>query len=94
MSVETLRAAISKRAQDLRTAALVSVGITYHKKTWRDCPCSWCAKKREATRVIGFEVPPLFRQSGQYVDDVRHIWREDMRKKYRQALKQLEESLI
>lgn len=90
MSVMTLRAAIAERAQDLRVAALVSVGVVHHKKGWKDCPCSWCEKKREATLVIGSHVPHIWRQPGQYVDDLRHIWREEMRVKYRAAMKQLE----
>lgn len=90
MTVDTLRAAINERAQDLRAAALLSVGVSHHKKGWRDCPCSWCKKKREATVVIGSHVPAIWKESGQYVDDLRHIWREEMRVKYRAALKQLE----
>jgi hypothetical protein len=89
MTITTLRAAIAGRAQDLRVAALVSVGVVHHKKGWRNCPCSWCEKKREATLVIG-SVPGEWRQSGQYVDDLRHIWRDDMRVKYRAAMAQLE----
>lgn len=88
MSVETLRAAIKERAQDLRVAALLSVGVVHHKKGWKDCPCQWCAKKREATVVIGSRAPHSYR--GSYVEDIREAWREDMRKKYRAALKQLE----
>lgn len=88
MSVVTLRAAIAERAVSLRVAALVSVGVTHHKKSWRECPCSWCEKKREATVVIGGHVPGIWR--GQYVEDLRHIWREDKRKEYRAALKKLE----
>lgn len=88
MSVTTLRAAIAERAQDLRVAALVSVGVVHHKKSWRNCPCSWCEKKREATTVIGSHAP--LNLVGRYVEDMRHIWREDMRIKYRAAMKQLE----
>lgn len=91
MSVTTLRAAISERAQDLRVAALVSVGVVHHKRGWRDCPCSWCEKKREATSVIGSRVPHVWRERGIFVEDIQHIWREDMRIKYRAAMKQLEE---
>jgi hypothetical protein len=80
MTVATLRAAIQERAQDLRVAALVSVGVVAHKKGWKNCPCSWCEKKREATVVIGSHVPPVWR--GHYV--------EEMRVKYRAAMKQLE----
>ncbi len=91
MTVETLRAAISERAQDLRVAALLSVGVSHHarrKGGWRQCPCSWCEKKREATVVIGSHVPRIWR--GAYVEDIRYVWREEMRVKYRAALKQLE----
>ena len=95
MTVATLRAAIADRAEDLRTAALVSVGMAHHsrrKGNWRQCPCSWCEKKREATVVIGSHVPHVWRDRGTYVEDIRHIWREDMRVKYRAALKQLEKA--
>lgn len=91
MSVTTLRAAIAERAQDLRVAALVSVGVSHHSRRkggWRKCPCSWCEKKREATAVIGSHVPRNL--VGRYVEDMRHIWREDMRVKYRAAMKLLE----
>lgn len=91
MSVATLRAAIDDRAQDLRTAALLSVGVVRHSRRkggWRQCPCSWCEKKREATAVIGSHVPRIWR--GAYVEDIRGVWREEMRVKYRAALKQLE----
>lgn len=88
MSVDTLRSAIQTRANELLGSALVSVGVVHHKKEWRDCPCSWCEKKREATVVIGSHVPRVYK--GRYVEDIRHIWREDMRAKYRKALKQLE----
>ena len=67
---------------------LVSAATCSHKKNWRECPCSWCDKKREATLVIGSHVPRFMR--GAYIDDVKHIWREDMRKKYRAYLKELE----
>jgi hypothetical protein len=90
VSVATLRAAIAERAQDLRVAALVSVGVVRHKKGWRDCPCSWCEKKREATFVIGSHVPHARCERGTFVKGIRHIWREDMRVKYRAAMKQLE----
>lgn len=88
MTVATLRAAIQERAQDLRVAALVSVGVVAHKKGWKNCPCSWCEKKREATVVIGSHVPRVWR--GHYVEDMRDAWRDEMRVKYRAAMKQLE----
>jgi hypothetical protein len=88
VSVETLRAAISERAAELRVDALMSVGVVHHKKSWRQCPCSWCDKKREATVVIGSHVPRVWR--GQYVDDIRDVWREEMRQKYRAAMSRLE----
>lgn len=95
MTVETLRVAIQRRAQDLRIAALVSVGIAHHsrrKGDWRHCPCSWCEKKREATAVIG-TVPQAWRW-GRWVSDIRHSWRDEQRTKYRAALKQLREEGI
>lgn len=93
MTVATLRDAIAVRAQDLRIAALVSAGIAHHsrrKGNWRQCPCSWCEKKREATLVIGSHVPHIHR--GLYVEDILHIWREEQRVKYRAALARLEDA--
>ena len=88
MSVASLRQAISDRAQEILAPALLEAGITSHKKNWRKCPCSWCAKKREATVVIGTHVPHY---GGYYVSDMRHIWREERRQKYRKRLSALEQ---
>lgn len=87
MSVQTLQAAIAERASAMLGEALVSGAMVHHcrrKGNWRTCSCSWCDKKREATRVIGSHVPKIWR--GQYVEDIRHVWREEQRQKYRQAL--------
>lgn len=89
MSVESLRAAIQERAQDLLPPLLVAAGIQVHKKDWRNCPCSWCEKKREATVVIGSHVPRTWR--GQYVEDIRDVWREEKRQQYRKAMRELEQ---
>lgn len=89
MSVETLRAAIQERAHQLRGERLLAVGLTAHKRHWRDCPCSWCSKKREATVVIGSHVPRVYR--GFYVEDIRDAWREEQRVKYRAKLSELEQ---
>ena len=101
MSVETLRAAILNRAQELRIAVLVSVGVTHHKKGWRNCPCSWCSKKREATFVIGRCVPPsacaeehphhFYNYREVYIEDTRDARRDENRQKYRKLLQELEE---
>lgn len=91
MTVETLRQAIADRAASKRIGALVAAGISHHsrrKGEWRNCPCSWCEKKREATRVIGNQMPKIW--SGRYVEDMRDAWRDDKRQKYRKALKELE----
>lgn len=32
---------------------LLEKGIEAHKKHWRDCSCSWCQLKQEATARIG-----------------------------------------
>ena len=88
MSVDTLRSAIQERATELRGERLFVAGITAHKRNWRSCPCSWCAKKREATVVIGSHVPRVYR--GSYMEDIRDSWREEQRIKFRAALKELE----
>lgn len=89
MSVQSLRAAIAERAREIRVPALVAAGIIAHKRHWRDCPCSWCDKKREATIVIGSHVPRLWR--GRYVEDMRESWREEKRREYRKQLERLEQ---
>lgn len=91
MTVETLRVAIAERAHELLIPRLMAAGVTHHKKGWRDCPCAWCDKKREATVVIGSHVPHFIR--GHYVEDIRHIWREDKRREYRKAMAALEQEI-
>jgi hypothetical protein len=75
MSVDTLRAAIAERAQELRVAALLSSGVEHHKRGWRGCNCSWCATKRRATHFIGTS---------------NRGARDHMRNEYRAKLKELE----
>ncbi len=89
MSVESLRQAINDRAREMLAPALVAAGVTAHKKGWRDCPCSWCAKKREATTVIGSHVPS---GRGRYISDEgwRDAWRAEKRVQYRNHLNALE----
>lgn len=87
MSVDSLREAINERAKQLVPTVLTDLGVTLHKKGWRDCPCSWCATKREATLVIGSHAP---RYRGIFVEDLREVWREDQRLKYRRRLAGLE----
>ncbi len=88
MSVVTLRQAIDNRAREIIAPALVAAGVMHHKKGWRNCPCSWCEKKREATLVIGSHVPKFV--SGHYVEDMRDAWRDDKRRQYRKQLNILE----
>jgi len=90
VSVQTLRQAIDERAKEILAPALIAVGVEAHKKNWRDCPCSWCAKKREATTVIGSHVPRFM--SGRYVEDLRDAWRDDKRVKFRKELSALEKA--
>lgn len=88
MTVEALRSAIASRASELLAPKLLAAGITHHKKGWRECPCSWCEKKREATLVIGSHVPRAYR--GCYVEDMADAWRAEQRVKFRQQMKDLE----
>jgi hypothetical protein len=91
MSVQTLRAAITERSRELLPAALLSAGLGRHKGlNWRECPCSWCEKKREATVVIGSHCP---RFMGVYTDGegLRDDWRRRKRLEYRKTLAELEE---
>lgn len=87
MSVDSLRQQISERAAELRGPLLVEAGVVAHKRGWKECPCSWCATKREATIVIGTHVP-------RYKHAYAHSWKEDWREKkridYRKRLKALE----
>ena len=92
MTVATLRAAIAERAHELLIPKLLAAGVTHHKKGWKECPCSWCEKKREATVVIGSHVPRFM--AGHYVDDIRHVWREDKRQYYRREMARLEQGGI
>lgn len=89
MSVQSLRVAIDERARQIMIPALVAAGVVQHKKGWKECPCSWCDKKREATLVIGSHVPKFM--SGNYVEDMRDAWRDDKRQQYRRCLARLEE---
>lgn len=89
MSVASLKDAIARRSFEMLPPLLVREGTAQHKRGWRDCPCSWCAMKREATVVIGSHVPRYM--TGVYIDDIRHIWREDKRTEYRAKMKELEE---
>lgn len=90
MSVETLRAAIAERARELLPEALVRSGVNLHKTGWKDCDCSWCTKKREATAVIGTHVPRFI---GVYTDgqQLREDWRKEKRQHYREELNRLEQ---
>lgn len=88
MSVASLRQAISDRARDLLVPALLEAGVVAHKKNWRTCPCSWCAKKREATVVIGTHVPRMWGE--QDAREMRNVWREERRQSYRKQLSALE----
>lgn len=90
MSVETLRVSIAQRAADLLPAALERVGIANHKRGWKDCDCSWCETKREATAVIGSHVPHFI---GVYTDGsgFREGWRDEKRRQFREQLKRLEQ---
>lgn len=88
MSVETLRQAIAERTKQLLASRLEAVGLVYHKKHWRDCPCSWCETKREATVVVGHT---RGHYESNYVDRLGlRTWvdgREPVRQKYRSLLK-------
>lgn len=96
MSVETLRDAIAVRARELRVPALLSTGVTMHKrgKTWRECDCSWCATKRKATLVIGnlAHVPAHRLVANNYISarSLRAAYRDELRAGYRQTLRRLE----
>ena len=92
MGVVTLREAISKRADELMVPALMAAGLTSHKKrNWKTCECTWCAKKREATaKIANMAHIPAYRFHGQYVQDMRHIFRDELRAVYRQEMRALE----
>lgn len=92
MSVVSLREAISKRADELMVPALMAAGLTSHKRAWRTCDCTWCAKKREATAAIAnmAGVPAYRLRRGFYVDDMRNAYRDKLRAGYRQKLRALE----
>lgn len=87
MGVASLRQAIRERAAEMLPEILISQEVTLHKKGWKDCECSWCATKREATLVIGSHAP---RYRGVFVEDLRDVWREEQRRKYRRRLADLE----
>lgn len=87
MSLRTLEADIQTRAAELLGDRLIALSMQEHKRGWRGCPCSWCAKKREATVVIGSHAPA---RPGYYVGDLRDAWREEKRQQYRAALRALE----
>lgn len=92
MSVETLRSAIQTRARELRVPALMAAGIVAHKRHWRECDCTWCAKKREATSKIAnlAHIPSYRFRRGHFVEDMRAAYRDEMRADFRQQLRALE----
>lgn len=92
MGVVALREAISKRADELMVPALMAAGLTSHKRQWRTCDCTWCAKKREATAVIGnlSHIPAYRFRKGHYVEDMREAYRDELRAGYRQSMRSLE----
>lgn len=89
MGVVSLRQAIADRASEMVPAILVSTGVVRHKKGWKDCECSWCLTKREATVVIGSHCPRY--ANVPYVSEWKEDWRERKRIEYRQRLRTLEQ---
>lgn len=89
MTVQSLRSAISSRANELLAGKLVTAGIVQHKRNWRHCDCSWCRTKQEATVVIGSHVPRI-PYRGVYCEDLRDAWRDEKRQEYRKRLSFLE----
>lgn len=94
MSVETLREAIALRARELRVPALLAAGVTAHKRHWKTCECTWCARKRRATAEIGnlASVPAHRLVSNQYTSarSLRAAYRDELRAAARQSLRRLE----
>lgn len=96
MSVVSLREAISKRADELMVPALMAAGLTSHKRAWRTCDCTWCAKKREATATISnlAHIPGYRLRRGHFVEDMRSAYRDELRAGFRQSLRALENEEI
>lgn len=84
MTVAALQARIAQEATDRLLPALLERAALQHRKGWRDCDCTWCKLKQEATLVIGSHVPRVWR--GFYVEDIRDAWRDEQRVKYRRRL--------
>jgi hypothetical protein len=89
MTVESLRAAISERAFEMLGSSILSAGVERHKKDWRTCSCSWCQEKQDATYVIASKRPLIYCGGPSGKDD-RKEYRDFLRFKYREKLKQLE----
>lgn len=96
MSVVSLREAITVRANELMVPALMAAGVTSHKRNWRTCSCTWCAKKREATANIAnlAHIPAYRFRRGNYVEDLREAYRDELRTGYRQQMRALEKEEI